>query len=94
MRSSPLNFTPSALNALRRKLGLPAEGKLANLNNLLAEDDLLHSWYSIGALLCALSEQNRDRPGIDPLFFNSYKAELESIRDRHIALRRLQRGSQ
>lgn len=43
MRSSPLNFTPSAINALTRKLGLLAEEKLANLNNLLAEYDLLHS---------------------------------------------------
>jgi hypothetical protein len=64
---------------------------LANLNNLLAEDDLLHSWYSIGALLCALSEKHRDRIGIDPLFFDSYRTELESISDKYIALTELVR---
>jgi hypothetical protein len=93
MRSSPFNFTPSALSALTRKLGLPADGSnpLANLNNLLAEDDLLHSWYSIGALLCALSEKHRDRIGIDPLFFDSYRTEFESISDKYIALTELVR---
>jgi len=93
MRSSPFNFTPNSISALTRKLGLPSEGSnpLANLSDLLAEDDLLHSWYSIGALLYALSEKNRDRIGIDPLFFESYKAEFESIGDKHVALTELVR---
>jgi hypothetical protein len=89
MKSSPFNFSPRAIASLTRKLGLQTGGNNqppANLSTLLAEDDLLHIWYNIGALLCALSEQNRERTGIDPLFFESYEGELDSITDKHVAL--------
>ena len=37
------------------------------------EDDLLYIWYSIGCVLCALSENNQANTGIDPLFYDYYK---------------------
>ena len=93
MKSSPFNFTPRAIASLTRRLGLDAGGNAvpANFNAQLAEDDLLHTWGNVGALLTALSEQNRDRCGIDVLFFESYRDELDSMTDRHIALAELVR---
>jgi len=89
MKSSPFNFTSRAIACLTRKLGLEPSANNqppSNLSTLLIEDDLLHTWYNVGALLSALSERNRDRTGIEPLFFESYKDELDSIADRHTAL--------
>jgi hypothetical protein len=88
MKSSPFNFTPRAIASLTHRLGLVAgrNSVPAHFNALLAEDDLLHTWCNVGALLTALSEQNRDRCGIDLLFFESYRDELDSMTDRHIAL--------
>jgi len=93
MKSSPFNFTPRAIASLTRRLGLDAgrNSVPANFNALLAEDDLLHTWCNVGALLTAVSEQNRDRCGIDLLFFESYRDELDSMTDRHIALAELVR---
>jgi len=89
MRSSPFNFTANAVASQTRKLNLPPSSSIqqpAILNNLLVEDDLLHTWYSTGCVLRALSEKNRDRTGIDPLFFDFYKDELDSIAAKHAAL--------
>lgn len=93
MKSSPFNFAPRVLTSLARKLAVPAgsDNQPANLSTLLAEDDLVHTWYTVGALLCALSERNRDQTGIDALFFESYKDEFDSIADKHVALAELVR---
>ena len=94
MKSSPFNFTPRTIAALTRKLDVPSGSNNqpeANFTAVLAEDDLVHTWYTVGALLCVLSERNRDQTGIEPLFFESHKDELESIADKHTALAELVR---
>ena len=42
-------------------------------------------------MLCALSDRSRDTTGIDPLFFELYQDELDSITARHAALAELVR---
>jgi hypothetical protein len=96
MRSSPFGFDANAATvaAQTRKLNLSA-GNNAQLrialNSLLAEDDLLHGWYSVGCVLSALSDRQRDNTGIEPLFFELYQDELDSITARHAALAELVR---
>jgi uncharacterized membrane protein len=94
MRSSPFNFPPNVVAAQTRKLNLPAHSNTqlrAILNTLLDEDDLLHGWYSVGCVLSAMSDRNRDTTGIDSLFFDFYKDELDGIAARHAALAELVR---
>ena len=43
-------------------------------------------WYTSGCVLCALSESNQANSGINPLFYDYYKEELDSISDKHAAL--------
>lgn len=89
LRGSPFNCSEIAIAAQTRKLNMQA-GKATpqptKLTELILEDDLLHMWYSIGCLLSALSENNQANTGIDPLFYDTYKDEFDSISDRHVAL--------
>src|SRR5262245_2206464 len=89
MRTSPFNFKPNGKASQTRKLGATAQPEV--LDRLILEDDVLHGWYSIGCLLCSLSENNRARTGIDLLFFDYYKDELDSIAAKHVALAQLVR---
>jgi hypothetical protein len=96
MRSSPFNFNfnANAVAAQTRKLNLRETSNMqlrAALTNLLNDDDLLHGWYSVGCVLCGLSDRNRDNTGIDSLFFELYQDELDSITARHVALAELVR---
>ena len=94
MRSSPFNFNRDAVAAQTRKLNLRETSNTqfrAVLTNLLNDDDLLHGWYSVGCVLCALSDRSWDTTGIDPLFFELYQDELDSITARHAALAELVR---
>src|SRR5262249_53355924 len=84
MRTSPFNFKPNGKVSQTRKLGIEVQPEV--LDRLILEDDVLHAWYSIGSLLCSLSENNRGRTGIDLLFFDYYKEELDSIAAKHVAL--------
>lgn len=87
MRGSQLNFGSAAITAQTRKIGLKngnGSQKPGALNKLILEDDILHTWYSIGCVLFELSENNRGKIGIDPLFFDYYKDELDSIDARHL----------
>src|SRR5262249_38469569 len=59
--------------------------KPAGLNKLIQEDDIVHAWYRIGCVLFAL-EQNRGDIGINPLFVEYYKEELDNINARHVAI--------
>jgi hypothetical protein len=87
MRSSQFNFDPNAIALQTRKIGLKnGLSKPGALNKLLMEDDILHGWYSIGCVLFSLSEQSRSKIGIDPLFFDYYEDELDSINARHVAI--------
>ena len=88
MRGSQFSFDPNAVVLQTRKMGLKngSSPKPGTLSKLIVEDDILHGWYSIGCLLFALSEPFQGKIGIDPLFFDYYKDELDSINARHVAL--------
>lgn len=89
LRGSPFNCNPAALASQTRKLNMQlgkAYRQPKDLTNLILEDDLLHLWYSVGCVLSALSESNQANTGIDSLFYDTYKNELDSISDRHMAL--------
>jgi hypothetical protein len=89
MRGSPFVFRPEAVAAQTRKLGFAnGAGNLdpEAVNRLLVENDVVHTWYSVGCMLIALREENQTKTGIDPLFFDYYRDELESIKARHVAL--------
>ncbi|UPT87452.1 chloride channel protein [Bradyrhizobium barranii subsp. apii] len=89
LRGSSFNCSPGAVACQTRKLNMQigkGAPQPALLSKLIFEDDLLHIWYSIGCVLSALSENNQTNTGIDPLFYETYKDELDSVCDRHIAL--------
>lgn len=89
MRSSPFTFDRADYDLQTKKLDLPAEMKAQlpdNLAKLTEEDPILHTWYSVGCVLRALSERKRDSSGIDPIFFANYKEELDNITAKHAAL--------
>ena len=89
MRGSPFTFESQAIRSQTRKLGLQignTPDELASLNKLIHEDEVLHGWFGIGSVLFRLSEQNRATTGIDPLFFDYYKDELDSINLKHLAI--------
>lgn len=89
MRGSPFSIRRDLTPALDRKtkvlFGNNCENPAA-INRLIIDDEILQTWYRCAALLIALSESNRDRSGIDPLFFDHYKDELDSINARNAAL--------
>ncbi|MCP3467906.1 MULTISPECIES: hypothetical protein [unclassified Bradyrhizobium] len=89
LRGFPFHCSAAAVALQTRKLGVQI-GKSgqepANLSKLIFEDDFLHVWYNTGCVLSALSENNQASTNIDPLFYDYYKEELDSINDRHIAL--------
>jgi hypothetical protein len=93
MRSSPFKFKPHSLEVQTRRLG-PQIGTMVQpetLNRLIFEDETLHAWYSIGSVLCSLSENKRETSGIDLLFFDHYKDELDAINAKYVALAELVR---
>ena len=95
MRSSPINFNSNAVVSQTRKLGIQNSGNVQPqpaLSALIAEDDVIHTWYSIGCVLWMLSERSRGQSGIDPLFFDYYKDELDNITAKHHALADLVRA--
>jgi len=86
MRVSPFQIPPAIIEQQTRKiLVLCGDGINTPLavGALLTEDDVLHTWSTTGALLTALTETNRPRTGIDPLFFDYYKDEFDSIFAKH-----------
>ena len=88
LRGSPFNCSHAATAAQTRKLGIQI-GKGVQperLNKLIFENDLVQLWYSVGCVLDTLSENNQANTGIDPLFYDNYRDELDSMGDRHIAL--------
>jgi hypothetical protein len=94
MRGSPFNLNANAIGPLTRKLGLQNGNGIqapVGMAALIEKDDLLKTWYVIGCLLCALSESNRDKVGIDARFFDNHEDELDSIRAKHAALAELVR---
>lgn len=89
LRGASFKCSPVAVTCQTRKLNMQigkGAPQPARLSKLIFEDDLLHTWYSIGCVLSTLSENNQANTGIDPLFYDTYKDELDSIGDRHIAL--------
>ena len=74
MRSSPFNFNRDAVAAQTRKLNLRETSNTqlrAVLTNLLNDDDLLHGWYSVGCVLCALSDRSSGHHGHRPAVFRT-----------------------
>jgi hypothetical protein len=89
LRGSQFNFDSDAIKSQTRKIAIQIDYGGQNegtLEKLIMDDDILHGWYSIGCVLFALSEQSRSRIGIDPLFFEYYKDELDSINACHVAI--------
>ncbi|MEZ5786327.1 MAG: hypothetical protein R3D62_07605 [Xanthobacteraceae bacterium] len=89
MRGSPFSIRKDLMPALDRKTNTLFGQNLdkpAARNRLIVDDEILQTWYRCAALLIALSETHRDRSGIDPLFFDHYKDELDSINARNAAL--------
>ncbi|MGZ8371390.1 MAG: hypothetical protein ACXW3G_00420, partial [Rhodoplanes sp.] len=88
MRGSPFNISPEIEAAQTRRItgliGGDSQDAIA-FKNLMQEDELLQTWSRIGGLLFALSESRRPGTGIDLLFFDNYKDELDSINARHAA---------
>src|SRR5262245_20858651 len=89
MRSSPFMMASRSIACQTRNLLTQIDCGMqdsARLNNLILEDDLLHAWFSVGCLLAVVRDSNENRTGIDPLFFDYYKDELDGITARHSAL--------
>lgn len=89
LRGSPFNFSSQAFAAQTRKLNLPQTSDrqpIAVPEQVVRDDELLLTWYTTGCILFALSDGNRDRIGIDPLFYEYYKDELDVISSKHLAL--------
>jgi hypothetical protein len=68
-----------------RKLGTPLEivSTPDAVEKLRREDKITGLWYRIGCLLFAFEGNKRKQTGIDLLFFESYKDELQSISSQH-----------
>jgi hypothetical protein len=89
LRGSPFNFSSQAFSAQTRKLNLPQTNDrqpVAIREQIVRDDELLLTWYTTGCILFALSDGNRDKIGIDPLFYEYYKDELDVISSKHLAL--------
>ncbi len=85
MRGAAFRFDEATLAALAARAewrGLPTE----SVKRLIVDDDMLHDWGQIGSVLLAMSEQNRDKLGFDPLFLESFRSEQENIENEHTLL--------
>ena len=51
----------------------------------MQQNEVLQTWSKVGGLLFMLSESKRPTTGINLLFFESYKDELDSINARYAA---------
>jgi hypothetical protein len=86
MRIAPFAITPAAMDIQNRKITLLCGENMElpmSFGALMTEDEAFHTWSNTGALLTALSEENRSQTGIDLLFFDYYKDELDSISAKH-----------
>jgi hypothetical protein len=81
LRSSQFDYKAAAVAAQTAKLGTRLD--TGALDSLIRQDDVLNTWFKLGCVLYDLADQNRDRTGINSLFFEYYKDELDSINAKH-----------
>ncbi|MFY9733747.1 MAG: hypothetical protein WAL02_01240 [Rhodoplanes sp.] len=88
LKGSPFNSLSEIETAQIRKIMALLGGAQYDptaIRNLMQQDEVLQTWTKVGSLLFALSESKRPATGIDLLFFENYKDELDSINARYAA---------
>jgi len=88
LKGSPFNSSSEVEAAQTRKimalLGSDQYDATA-IRSLMQQDEVLQTWSKVGGLLFMLSESKRPTTGINLLFFENYKDELDSINARYAA---------
>jgi hypothetical protein len=88
LKGSPFNSLPEIETAQIRKimalLGGGQHDPMA-IRSLMQQNEVLQTWSKVGGLLFMLSESKRPTTGINLLFFENYKDELDSINARYAA---------
>jgi hypothetical protein len=83
IRDSDLSMDRGAVSAQTIKLGTSQGFGPDTILNLIRDDQITGLWYRAGHVLSALAESKRKQDGIDLLFFESFKDELEAITSQH-----------
>ena len=88
LKGSPFNSLSEIETAQIRKIIALLGGAQHDptaIRNLMQQDEGLLTWSKVGGLLFMFSESKRPATGIDLLFFENYKDELDSINARYAA---------
>lgn len=88
LKGSPFNSLPEIETAQIRKIIALLGGGQHDptiIRSLMQQNEVLQTWFKVGGLLFMLSENKRPVTGINLLFFENYKDELDSINARYAA---------
>jgi hypothetical protein len=88
LKGSPFNSLPEIGTAQIHKIMALLGGGQHDptaIRSLMQQNEVLQTWSKVGGLLFMLSESKRPTTGIDLLFFENYKDELDSINARYAA---------